>query len=90
MNVGAYAEYVCLPGNGALAIKPNNISYEEAAAILLGGNTAMYFLRKGNIQASKKCLSMELPEQLVLLQHSLPNILAQKLRGMQVRQMLKW
>ncbi|MGZ9222843.1 MAG: NAD(P)-dependent alcohol dehydrogenase [Anaerolineales bacterium] len=44
-NLGAYAEFVCRPEKGALAKKPSNVSYEEAAAIPGGAGTALYFLR---------------------------------------------
>jgi 2-desacetyl-2-hydroxyethyl bacteriochlorophyllide A dehydrogenase len=56
MAMGANAEYLLVPENSAISLKPKNMSFEEAATIPYGGLTAISLLRKANIQQGQKVL----------------------------------
>jgi len=53
---GAYAEYICLREDAAMASMPSMLSFEEAAIVPVGGNTALYILRQGNIKKDQRVL----------------------------------
>jgi len=59
-GLGAYADYKCMneidSTHGCLAIKPTNISYEEATMVIYGGLLAFQYMEKGNIQRGQKVL----------------------------------
>lgn len=56
LRMGGYGEYMCLPASCTLAPKPDNMSFEEAAAVPLGGLNALHFMRKANIRKGEKVL----------------------------------
>lgn len=56
-GTGCYASYKCMPEKGSLALKPNNLSFEEAAASVDGATTALFFLQeKAQLQRGQKVL----------------------------------
>jgi NADPH:quinone reductase-like Zn-dependent oxidoreductase len=55
-RMGCHAEYKCMPEDGALALKPPNLSYDEAAALSFGGTTALDFFRRGKLQRGESVL----------------------------------
>lgn len=56
-RIGANADYMCLPARASLAIKPANITHAQAAAVVDGASTALYFLRdKANVRAGQRVL----------------------------------
>jgi len=61
LALGANAQYICLPAEpgemeGGVALKPDTMSYAEAATVPFGGRDALHFLRKANLQRGQKIL----------------------------------
>lgn len=51
-----HAEFCTMPASGAMALKPANLSFEEAASLMFGGTTALHFLRKSRLAAGERLL----------------------------------
>jgi hypothetical protein len=56
MNMGTNAEYVCISESGTVALKPSNLSYEEAATLPYGAIMATSLLAKGSVRRGQKVL----------------------------------
>ena len=63
-RMGAYAEYLCISSSGAIAHKPENISFEQAVALPFGGGTALSFLRRAKL----------LPGEMILINGAAGNV----------------
>lgn len=56
LKAGAYAEYTCLPEDAFIAIKPGNMTFDEAATLPVGGMEAAHFLKQADIRRGQKVL----------------------------------
>lgn len=56
LRLGAHGEYICLPAHYTLVPKPQNLNYEHAAAVPLGGLNALHFIRLARIQQGEQVL----------------------------------
>ena len=55
-KMGGYAEYLCMPENGIIAVLPSNMTYDEASVVPYGTIMALTLLKKANIQKGQKVL----------------------------------
>lgn len=55
-GLGCHAEYRCVPANGAVALKPSNLSFEQAAALSFGGATMLDYFRRGELRSGERVL----------------------------------
>lgn len=56
LGMGAYAQYKCLPGSGAITGIPDGLSYAEAAGIPTGGLNGLHFMRKAEVKRGDRVL----------------------------------
>ena len=55
-SLGAYAEYARLPGDGVIAPLPSNMSFEEGAAVPMGGLNALHHIREAYVKDGQELL----------------------------------
>lgn len=55
-SMGCHAEYKCMAEDGAVVLKPSNLTFDEAAALSFGGTTALNFLRRGKLKGGERVL----------------------------------
>ena len=55
-RLGCHAEYKCMPEDGAVVLKPANLTFDEAAAMSSGGTTALDFFRRAKLRSGEKVL----------------------------------
>ena len=91
MAGGGHAQYVCLPEKGALALKSESLTWEEAVAIPFGANTALYFLRNlGKIQAGQEVLIIGASAASATPRCNWPNTLGRRSAPCAVARPSKW
>jgi NADPH:quinone reductase-like Zn-dependent oxidoreductase len=91
MAGGGHAQYVCLPEKGALALKSESLTWEEAVAIPFGANTALYFSRNlGKIQAGQELLIIGASRVSARQGCNWPNTLGQRPPPCAVARTWKW
>ncbi len=56
ISFGGHAEYLCLSESGEIAMKPSNMSFEEATAVPVGGFNALHFIRKSGLSKGQSLL----------------------------------
>jgi NADPH:quinone reductase-like Zn-dependent oxidoreductase len=55
-TMGTYAQYLAVSQATPLSLKPDNLNFEESAALVFGGHTALHFLKKSGITQGQKIL----------------------------------
>jgi NADPH:quinone reductase-like Zn-dependent oxidoreductase len=88
---GGYAEYKCLPENDLIAIKPSNMTFDEAATVPIGGLTALRFLKQAGKYVSVTGSPVRNPEDLLFLKEliesgNLKTVIDRKYRLEQIRE----